>query len=177
MIDETATEPAVWDGILIVPSVEDVVKRHSDFSLISAVGSRELCRRWAATYQPHLPFTSIIDPSVIMAPDCVVGSGSLVLPGTVCSTEVSIGSHSQIGIAVCLSHETHVGSFTHLATRVVVSGRARIGDGCQIGAGATLLPDTVVGDGAVVGAGSLVTKSVPAGTTVGGVPARQLRGI
>jgi acetyltransferase-like isoleucine patch superfamily enzyme len=45
--------------------------------------------------------------------------------------------------------------------------------GAVIGAGAVLLPSTEVGANATVGAGSVVTKDVPAGATVMGVPARQ----
>lgn len=47
-----------------------------------------------------------------------------------------------------------------------------IGDGVLIGAGATVLGDVRIGDGSVIGAGAVVTKSVPANSTVVGIPAR-----
>lgn len=50
----------------------------------------------------------------------------------------------------------------------------RIGAGAFIGAAAILLPGVEIGDGARVGAGSVVTRSVPAGETWAGVPARRL---
>ena len=43
--------------------------------------------------------------------------------------------------------------------------------GCKIGSGATLLPNVKVGENAIVGAGSVVTKDVPDGVTVMGIPA------
>ncbi|MDT9593573.1 acyltransferase [Nocardioides zeae] len=49
-----------------------------------------------------------------------------------------------------------------------------IGDDVFIGAGATILPGVKIGDRVVVGAGSVVSRSVPSGTVVAGVPARRL---
>lgn len=50
--------------------------------------------------------------------------------------------------------------------------RTRVGRGASIGSGATLLGGITIGENALVGAGSVVTKNVPAGSTVAGNPAR-----
>jgi UDP-2-acetamido-3-amino-2,3-dideoxy-glucuronate N-acetyltransferase len=47
--------------------------------------------------------------------------------------------------------------------------------GASIGTGATILGGVEIGERALVGAGSVVTRSVPAGATVAGNPARILR--
>lgn len=45
-------------------------------------------------------------------------------------------------------------------------------DNCFLGMGATILPGVRVGPNAIVAAGAVVTKDVPPGTVVGGVPAK-----
>jgi len=46
-----------------------------------------------------------------------------------------------------------------------------------LGTGAVILPGVTIGEGAVVGANSVVTRSVPPYTVVGGVPARRIKDV
>lgn len=61
-----------------------------------------------------------------------------------------------------------------LATSGFNRGPIRIEREVWIGAGATVLKSTTVGSAALIGAGSVVTKDVPAGGRVAGIPARAL---
>ena len=51
----------------------------------------------------------------------------------------------------------------------------RIEKGASIGANATVLPGITIGERAMVGAGSVVTRDVPAGVTVVGNPAKEIK--
>ena len=56
------------------------------------------------------------------------------------------------------------------------TGEVVIGDRAMIGAKAVVLPGVRIGADAQIAANSLVTRDVPAGATVAGVPARQMGG-
>ena len=49
--------------------------------------------------------------------------------------------------------------------------------GCYLGAGCLVLPGVTVGERAVVGAGAVLTRDVPPGTLVAGVPARVVKDV
>ncbi len=81
---------------------------------------------------------------------------------------IRVGENAVIGYnATILCHEFLVGEYR--------LGPVEIGRDALVGANATILPGVRIGEGAVVGAGALVTRDVPAGAVVGGVPARPLR--
>ena len=50
-----------------------------------------------------------------------------------------------------------------------------IGNKVWIGSNATILAGVTIGEGAIVAAGAVVTRDVPPGVIVGGVPAKVLR--
>lgn len=53
--------------------------------------------------------------------------------------------------------------------------KVTIGSGCWIGEKAIILPGITLGEKCIVAAGSIVTKSFPAYSLIGGVPAKLLK--
>lgn len=84
------------------------------------------------------------------------------------------------GAGIVIGETTEIGNDVLMYQGAVLGGttlgkRKRhptIGNSVVIGANATVLGAVTVGDGAKIGAGSVVIKSVPAGTTVVGIPGR-----
>ena len=79
---------------------------------------------------------------------------------------VVVGETAVVGDDVLLYHGATLGG----RTGAVGVRHPRLGAGVVVGAGARLLGPVVVGDGAQVGANAVVTKDVPAGAVVVGVP-------
>jgi serine O-acetyltransferase len=77
---------------------------------------------------------------------------------------------------VTISHLASVGRNCRIHTDVCIGeveeAAPVIGDNVWIGPGAKIFGPVTVGDGAVIGANAVVLEDVPAGATVGGIPAR-----
>jgi acetyltransferase-like isoleucine patch superfamily enzyme len=88
---------------------------------------------------------------------------------------VRIGDHCTITSGVRFI--THDGSCWVLRDELANLqdfGAIVVEDNCFIGVNAVILPGVRIGPNSIVGAGSIVTKDVPPGVVVGGVPARVL---
>ena len=84
------------------------------------------------------------------------------------ATGVVVGETAIIGDDVSMLHSVTLGG----SGRSSGDRHPKIGRGVLISAGAKILGPITVGEGAKIGAGSVVLESVPAHTTVAGVPAR-----
>jgi acetyltransferase-like isoleucine patch superfamily enzyme len=72
-----------------------------------------------------------------------------------------------------VDHHCRVGNYVHIAVAHLAGG-AVAGEGAFLALGSTVLPGVVVGAWATVGAGAVVRENVRAGTTVVGIPAREI---
>lgn len=105
---------------------------------------------------------------LIIGDNSYIGDETIITGG---ESTVNIGMNCDISSRVSIVTGTHkIGSIKQAAGEGYAED-ITIGDGVWIGFGATILNGVTVGDGAIIAAGSVVTKNIPAGVLVGGVPA------
>lgn len=122
------------------------------------IGKGSVIHMWANFFQPK---------NIEIGEDTIIGDHCF-LDGR---AKLKIGSHTDIASQVLIYNSEHN---IHDEDFKVVEQSVEIGDYVFIGPRAIILPGVKIGRGAVVAAGAVVTKDVPAGKIVGGVPAKEI---
>ena len=90
---------------------------------------------------------------------------------------VTIGSHVNLAQGITVTALNH--NFSEADKRIdeqgVSTGQVVIGDDVWIGANAVVLPNVSIGRHCVIAAGAVVTKDVPDGCVVAGIPAKIIK--
>lgn len=173
----SGTPQGAWPGhvqLLADDAAALALARSQGASLVPGIGANHVRLQVVDAAQPHASMPPVVAVTATVAPDGVVGEGTVVLEHAHVGPSARIGRAVIVNTAAVVEHDVVVGDGVHVAPGAVVLGGASVGDLTLVGSGARVLPGVRVGAGCVVAAGAVVIRDVPDGHRVAGVPARNI---
>jgi sugar O-acyltransferase (sialic acid O-acetyltransferase NeuD family) len=112
-----------------------------------------------------------LHPDALVAPDAVVGPGTIICAGAVVGPGVVIGANSIISSGCCIAHGSRLSKHVSVGSTAYLGSEVTVGEGAWIGADVKILTRRRIGAWSYVDAGSVVERDVSDGLAVSGVPA------
>ena len=168
------------NGYQVLSYTDFINNSKTDKRVTIAIANSQVREKLVARLdQDSVQHLEIQAANTVILDEVEIGEGSLLCPFTCITSNIKIGKFFHANIYSYVAHDCVIGDYVTFAPGVKCNGNIHIEDHAYIGTGAVIKQGTpdkplVIGKGAVVGMGAVVTKSVPAGVTVVGNPARIL---
>ena len=179
-IDDSLTEPTVINGHQAISYEMFKVLKSSRKSVLIAIANSKVREKLANKLeQDEIELWSVQANNTIIMDGAIIAAGAALSPFVTVTSNIQIGKCFHANLYSYVEHDCIIGDYVTFAPGVKCNGNIHIEDHAYIGTGAVIKQGTpdkplVIGKGAIVGMGAVVTKSVPAGVTVVGNPARIL---
>lgn len=176
-IDDHAVERQTLHGVPVLP-LEAAARRFPGAGFVAAVGNPGTRRRLVTgALKAGLEPVTLVHKRVERSKTVSIGPGAVICAGSILTVDIIVGEYAQINLDCTVGHDCVLEPYVTLAPGVHISGNVRLHVDAYIGTGACIINGSsdaplTIGRNAIVGAGAVVTKPVPDGVTVMGVPAR-----
>lgn len=186
--------PTMWDDVGFVCQSEEEVgkdlgvgtilgtddwamKNKFKADLVVGIGQPKIKAMVVDSYlaiESRFSWPNIIHPAASIDKNLVsIGRGNVITAGCIFTCDISVGNFNLFNLNTTIGHDAKIGDFNVINPSCNISGNVEIGDRVLCGTGCQILETINIGSDATVGAGAVVTKNVPNGITVVGVPAKR----
>ncbi|MDY4525398.1 MAG: acetyltransferase [Treponema sp.] len=158
----------------IISSVEDYVIQEDDV-FICALGDVNYKRKYVEIIlNKGGDFITLIHPTAHIGMNTKIGKGCIILQNVHISCDIEIGDFVSIQPFSAVGHDVKIKDWCHLNAYSFFGGYVEVEEMATVQTGGIIVPHKKIGRNAVLGAGSVAIKNVKEGSTVFGVPAKNL---
>jgi len=171
-LDDKADALSGFDGYPPVLGAVEAYEVLPGDQFVCAVGEP----RWREKYAKIIEakggtFVNVIHPTAYVGRNVKMGVGCIICPLAVVDCDLSMGNHVDINGFAYVPHDCALEDYVTVSPGCRIGGRTTLHRSVFLGLGVTIIPDMEIGAGAYVAAGAVVTRNVPPGVLVAGVPA------
>ncbi len=177
--DDLAKQGSTAEGLPVLGTIDRAVEELASGQVWFHCAIGDNAKRKAAyekAVERHWIPATLIHPGVIVAPGVQIGPGTYIAAGCILSTGVRIGKAVLLNMNVSAGHDSVLEDFSQASPGSRINGRCTVGELAFLGSNACLLPGVKVGARGRLASNSFAINNIPAGTSVIGIPARQLSG-
>jgi len=158
-------------GLSVLGGIAAMMKIPHDEVLIAVGDNATRCRLYKQLVRSGDRLATARHSDAVVAPDAVVGPGTIICDRSVIGPGAVIGANSIINSGCCIAHGSKLSEHVWVGSAAYLGGEVAVDEGAWIGADVTILARRRIGAWSYVDAGSVVDRDVPDGLAVSGAPA------
>ena len=171
-LDDDSELKKCGDYPVLGPS--SLAEEMDDRDFFIAIGNAAIRRKLQKKLsQEGKHFPILIHPNAVVAENCILGCGTVVMAGAIVNPGAVIGEGCIVNTSSSVDHDCRLGDYVHVSVGSHIAGEVAIGDNCWIGAGATVINTLRICADCMVAAGAVVVKDIDVPGTYMGVPAKK----
>ena len=157
-----------FESSKVIHSLEE----EDDFDLFIAIGDNRT--RELVTERCAIRPISLIHPGAVIAKDCRIGDGVIVMANAVINSGSVISDGAIINTCSSVDHDNVIGEYCHISVNAHTAGTVHLGKRVFIGIGANIVNNVSICDDVIIGASSAVIHSIEEKGTYVGIPVHKL---
>lgn len=165
-----------------VYSFDEFIKANYDSKYVSVAVADPTSRRDISEKLlcNNIELLDVISDNVVLLAENKIAEGVVLSPFVTITSNCNIGRGFHANLYSYVGHDCIIGDYVTFSPAVKCSGYVVIEDNVFVGTGVIIRPGTTkkpltIGENSILGMGAVITKNVPAGSTVVGNPGKIIK--